>query len=95
MNNKIRTQFIYDVRFTIKQLNSENCGATKNSSMPFFNKMLLLSKISVHNLKKIIIIIIIIIICASLPIASPKFIIKLKAKISLQSGDFQDKICLK
>ena len=30
-----------------------------------------------------------------LPIASPKFIMNLKAKISLQSGDCQDKICLK
>ena len=28
-------------------------------------------------------------------IASPKFIMNLKAKISLQSGDCQDKICLK
>ena len=29
------------------------------------------------------------------PIASPKFIMYLKGKISLQSGDCEDKICLK
>ena len=32
---------------------------------------------------------------APLPIASPKFIMNLIAKISLQSGDCRDKICLK
>ena len=32
---------------------------------------------------------------APLPIALPKFLMNLRAKISLQSGDCQDKICLK
>ena len=32
---------------------------------------------------------------APLPIASPEFIMNLRARISLQSGDCQDKICLK